>query len=280
MTTPTQPRTRDDVLTDAIRILTEAARLTHTVGDGTDAERTIPAGFAEFLTLAVAGAAANAGGIETLLAGRPGSWEADWVRTMLVSTVGADEDHLPEHRTDPIVVPLDVEAILFDLTDGQWDAAWAAREERADAACGAAYDAARAAHADHPLVVPDDVRDTVDNIFGQASEPTSEQLAVFEALKTEHEFLLSVSPALAAADAAVDAVGDARDAQETAYSDALLAAMQAEARRLGYTVPVIATTTAGTGSDVFGLEFQLEEVARATVPVPSVPTDEHDGPSA
>jgi hypothetical protein len=42
-----------------------------------DPVSTEPADFAEFLTLAVASTAANVGGVEELLAGRPGSWEAD-----------------------------------------------------------------------------------------------------------------------------------------------------------------------------------------------------------
>jgi hypothetical protein len=93
---------RRQLLTDAVRTLTEAARST---GD-----------FAEFVTLAVAGAAANIGGIEQALAGRPGSWEAHYVRGMLTSTVGHDEQYLHKHRTEPLVVRVHVDDILHDLS--------------------------------------------------------------------------------------------------------------------------------------------------------------------
>jgi hypothetical protein len=95
---------REQLLTDAVRLLTEAARST---GD-----------FAEFVTLAVAGAAANIGSTDALLAGRPGSWEAHYVREMLTAAVGYDEQYLMEHRTEPLVVRAHVDDILHDL--GLW----------------------------------------------------------------------------------------------------------------------------------------------------------------
>lgn len=93
-----------DVLADAVRVLTEAAR---TSSD-----------WAEFVTLALAGAAANVGSVEAALAGRPGSWEADGVRSLLTSTVGYDEQYLLEHRTEPVRVVLYVDEILYDLDIG------------------------------------------------------------------------------------------------------------------------------------------------------------------
>lgn len=110
--------TRDELLSAAIRTLTEAARQKRTIGAGTDHERTGPADFAEFVTLAVAGAAANIGSIEAVLAGRPGSWEADRVRQMLVATVGEDDTSLLEHRTEPLRVVVDVDDTLAEL--GIW----------------------------------------------------------------------------------------------------------------------------------------------------------------
>ncbi len=111
----TELRTYDQLLAEAIAVLTEAARLTRSVGAGTDQEHTEPADFAEFVTLAVAGAAANIGGIEAILAGRPGSWEADYVRNMLVSTVGEDPATLLAQRTEPLRVQVNVEDLLNDL---------------------------------------------------------------------------------------------------------------------------------------------------------------------
>jgi hypothetical protein len=112
----------EQLLGEAVAVLTEAARLTRPAGgaDGVAGSRREPVDWAEFVASAVAGAAANVGGIEAVLAGRPGSWEADFVRRLLVGTVGEDEQYLLEHRTEPVVVDLRVNVILTDL--GAWDA--------------------------------------------------------------------------------------------------------------------------------------------------------------
>src|SRR4051794_665291 len=117
MTTTEANGTRgwDELLSAAVRMLTDAARLRRTSGAGSNQETTVPADFAEFVTLVVAGAAANVGGVESVVAGRPGSWEAGYVRDMLVSTVGWDEESLWEHRTEPLVIRIDVDAILSEL---------------------------------------------------------------------------------------------------------------------------------------------------------------------
>ena len=110
----------DQLLRDAVTALTAAARLTCTgrLRSGTAPGR--PCDWAEFVTLALAGAAANIGSIETLLAGRPGSWEADAVRRLLTATVGPDEQQLLTHRTDPVVVSINVDDMMVDL--GAWQA--------------------------------------------------------------------------------------------------------------------------------------------------------------
>jgi transcriptional regulator with XRE-family HTH domain len=82
------PRPYDEVLHDAINVLTEASRLTNQTMRRTssgqwepdpDPRAAVPIDWAAFVTEALAGAAANAGGIDTILAGRPGSWEASVV---------------------------------------------------------------------------------------------------------------------------------------------------------------------------------------------------------
>ena len=110
----------DQLLRGAITALTAAARLTRTERwpDGTGSNR--PCDWAEFVALALAGAAANVGGIETVLAGRPGSWEADAVRRLLTATVGHDEQQLLTHRTDSVVVSINVDDMMVDL--GAWQA--------------------------------------------------------------------------------------------------------------------------------------------------------------
>ncbi|MGH3432397.1 MAG: hypothetical protein ACRDQB_06120 [Thermocrispum sp.] len=141
-------RAATDVLADAIRVLTEAARLRHPVmehdADGQWREHptdTRQPDWAAFVTQALAGAAANIGSVDAALAGRPGSWEADKVGDLLRSTVGHDEKYLFEHRTEPLRVVVDVEQILADL-DMAWlydDAEAALDQMEGDATAGIDY---------------------------------------------------------------------------------------------------------------------------------------------
>lgn len=109
-------------LADAIRVLTDAARLPRPrlrrTEEGNWVEDALASpdqtDWAEFVTFALAGAAANLGGIDAILNGRSGSWEADGVRQLLFSTVGADEAQLWAHRTDPIEVTLYVDELVID----------------------------------------------------------------------------------------------------------------------------------------------------------------------
>lgn len=123
------PRPYDEVLHDAISVLTEATRLTNQPMRQTSSGQweadpnpraALPIDWAEFVTLALAGAAANVGSIEQILAGRPGSWEAERVRQTLQSTVLDDQDLL-RHRTQPVVIDLWVESILLHLNDTTYD---------------------------------------------------------------------------------------------------------------------------------------------------------------
>lgn len=117
------PRPHDEVLHDAISVLTEASRLTNHPMRQTssgqweadpDPRAALPIDWAAFVTDALAGAAANAGGIDTILSGRPGSWEASVIGDALRAAVGSDERDLWRHRTDPVTVALHPERILFD----------------------------------------------------------------------------------------------------------------------------------------------------------------------
>ncbi|MGJ7442917.1 hypothetical protein [Aquipuribacter sp. MA13-6] len=119
-------RTYEQVLADAIDILTEAARLQPPDGH--------PIDWAQFVTQALAGAAANVGGVQAVLAGRPGSWEADGVRNLITSTVGHDDQELLSHRTEPLRVDVFVSEILNDLgVWGQYDEAAQELVERGQA---------------------------------------------------------------------------------------------------------------------------------------------------
>ncbi|WP_088284753.1 hypothetical protein [Kineosporia sp. A_224] len=100
----------------AVAVLTTACRLrfARTHSDGTTASSE-PIDFADFLASVLAGVAANVGSMDRLVAGRPGSWEAGLVAQLVTGTVGEDEAWLYENRTEPVVVPLNVPALSWDL---------------------------------------------------------------------------------------------------------------------------------------------------------------------
>jgi len=117
---PTQPETRADYIGLAIAALTAAARTTRTIGAGTDTEHSEPADFGEIACHVITRVAANLGGVDTLLAGRPGSWEADYVRQIVHSTT--PEEELLIWRTEPVRLHLDVEDVFYDFGLEQlWD---------------------------------------------------------------------------------------------------------------------------------------------------------------
>lgn len=269
-TTQTDARTREDVVADAVRVLTEAARLTRPVyesvlpdqpdqaatsvdeepfrptqGDlirdeppGADVQdvrryvetgRREPADFAEFVAQALVAAAANVGGVEAVLAGRPGSWEADAVRQLLVGTVGSDAKYLLEHRTEPVVVRVFVEEILNDL--GVWDR----------------YDDALRVLSDRAVDLDLDA-------------PEQDELA-----------------------AAGERLEQDRQRTWAEYGEALRAHIEATAAaRSDLRVPVevvvdlvtLRTPDEMTGSGWLGIEDELLQAAREAVPVPSGPTVE------
>lgn len=101
-------RTEPDPIGDAIAALTDAARGTRTIGAGTPNEHSEPVDFAEMACHVLTAVAANVGGVERLLSGRPGSWEADCVRRVVQSTVGDSAEDLLRWRTQPVAVVSDV----------------------------------------------------------------------------------------------------------------------------------------------------------------------------
>ena len=92
---------KPDPIGDAIAALTAAARGTRTIGAGTPYEHTEPVDFGEIACQVLTAVAANVGGVEELLAGRPGSWEADYVRQIVHSTAGERPEDLKPWRTEP-----------------------------------------------------------------------------------------------------------------------------------------------------------------------------------
>jgi hypothetical protein len=67
-------RSEPDPIGDAIAALTDAARGTRTIGAGTANEHSEPVDFGEIACHVLTAVAANVGGVERLLSGRPGSW--------------------------------------------------------------------------------------------------------------------------------------------------------------------------------------------------------------
>lgn len=96
----------------AITALTAAAQQTRTRGAGTEQATTEPVDFAEIACHVLTVVAASTGGVERLLAGRPGSWEADLIRQIIHNTAG---DHLDRYRTLPIRLGVDVAGAFDDF---------------------------------------------------------------------------------------------------------------------------------------------------------------------
>lgn len=99
MTPPTERPPVDDWRTqmdrlqaEAVRVLTEAAQLPAPAGYADK-----PTDMADLIATVLAGVAANLGGTYRLLAGRPGSWEADLVSQLVRGTVGWSDEHLSDY---------------------------------------------------------------------------------------------------------------------------------------------------------------------------------------
>lgn len=251
-------RSYDAVLADAVRVLTEAARREITWTDPDGRRHRERADFAEFVTLAVAGAAANLGGIEQALAGRSGSWEADKVRDLLHATVGYDEQHLLDHRTEPIVVRVHVEDILVDL--GFWALYDEARTE-----LGRRHEAIGIPTVDVLLGDPQ-----FENVLAQLPTATREQQAAADALADLEDRL------------------DAQQQREwAAYGQAFAANVHQAAAELfpGVQVPVEVIVEPhwqnqlGPDFDFNGPEWRLWETARLATPLPGTGIPLRDYPN-
>lgn len=109
------PAPEPDPIAEAIAALTAAARLERTIGAGTPNEHIEPVDFGEIACHVITAVAANVGGVEVLLSGRPGSWEADYVRQIVQSTAGDDDTDLMRFRTEPVRVEINVEDLFYDF---------------------------------------------------------------------------------------------------------------------------------------------------------------------
>ena len=123
----------DGLWARAVDVLTQAIKLRRHGAQGDE-----PGDFPDFLVSALAAAAANVGGVDRVIAGRSGSWEAHGLEQLLRGAVGYDEEQLFCHRTDPICISLNVAQFVDEsgcLTP--WDEAeaaipWPGRTEHVD----------------------------------------------------------------------------------------------------------------------------------------------------
>ncbi len=95
-------------MSQTVHTLTAVVRLRHPTAGQPDV--------AGFLAQALAHVTANTGGIEEVVAGRPGSWEADLVAQLIAGTIGEDPDptEVARWRTAPVVVRLNVAEYVED----------------------------------------------------------------------------------------------------------------------------------------------------------------------
>jgi hypothetical protein len=99
-------RTDIDLYTETVAALTRAALQRNT--DGTVCD------FSDFLARALAATAANVGGPDRLIAGRPGSWESSCVDGLVRGMAGNEHEDWARFRTQPIVVHLNVAELIED----------------------------------------------------------------------------------------------------------------------------------------------------------------------
>lgn len=268
---PTEP----DPVADAIAALTAAARQTRVRGNGTDHASVEPVDFGEIACHVIATVAANLGGVEELLAGRPGSWEADYVRQIVHSTAGDDPDELLRYRTEPVRLAFDAEDVFYDLgLSDLYESDAEALGRREDAIDEELFEAVatpeeRAQIADIQAAMPSwDVADDAERARGAALMHEARTIA--EAIMSRAE--ASGQPQAAALLSAREASTAVRTLWErdlAAYTEAYLAAARRYLTERGITCGVeLATAPVGQAPTWDALSDQVHEYARANTPLP------------
>lgn len=273
------PRPWQAVHADTVAVLTEAARLrrnrlrqTAEGGWEPDPEVTEPADWAEFVTTAITAAAANVGGAETALRGRPGSWEAGYVRQIIHSTAGDDDATLLRWRTEPIRLSFDAEDEfqgfgIYDLYDEETTALRQAVEDAEDAVFEAVATPAETARlleirTEVPALEAGDRR----RLLALFEESGSIVRAVEARAAAEQHPLM---PALIAARRAQDAVEKLWDADLAAYQAAYRDTVRAAIAERGGHVDVELVPYAEPESwEADELADQLHTLARESTPLP------------
>lgn len=259
-------RTYDEILNDAVRVLTEAARLTNRpVRQKSDGSwepdphaDPLAIDWAAFVTDALAGATANIGGIDAILAGRPGSWEAAVVGDALRAAVGHDEWDLWRHRTEPVTVVVHPERLLFDNDASDWfsevDAAETEIQRRETAITGPGIIYTYGRELD-PRTLQRASDEGIEIREGQPPPlPTVQEIEAWQAAERENP--TPATPEEQAEEAALAALENLRDTVEAqcraeliAYGERVAAAVRAELAALELPVPVSVTIDVDTPWD-------------------------------
>ena len=269
------PVPEPDPIAEAIAALTAAARRERTIGAGTPNEHTEPVDFGEIACHVITAVAANVGGVEVLLSGRPGSWEADYVRQIVQSTAGDDDTELLRYRTEPVRIEVDVEDVFYDfgLTDlYERDVdELASRSAAADDALFEAYvTAEERARIEEIRAATTNVIGTDDEALFERSKPLMEEAqAIVEAIAQRAVAADDpLAAALTAAETAEETARELWEQDQAAYREAYTASIRQALTDRGLTVEVEVDPTGAELGEWDPLVDELHEHARKTAPLP------------
>ena len=266
------PVPASDPIADAITALTVVARQERTIGAGTPNEHAERVDFGAIVCQVVTAVAANVGGVEVLLSGRPGSWEADCVRQIVQNMTGDDDTELLRYRTEPVRVEIDVEDVFYDfgLTDlYEFDTdELAARVAAADEAMFEAYATPEERARIEEIHTARTHLMVADNPLAEQKLLRKEEQAIIETIEQR---------AAAADDPLVATLATAVEAEETAhelwrqdqavYREAYVAVIRQALTDYGLTIEVVEPNSAELKKwDL--LADELHEHARKIAPLP------------
>lgn len=264
-----------EFIAQAIASLTAAARTTRTIGQSTPNEHAEPADFGEVACHVITSVAANLGGVETLLAGRSGSWEASYVRQIVQSTAGYEPEELLRYRTEPVRLFIDAEDAFehFGIDDLYQEASEELNILEVNVsvalfeAVATASERARINELNEHLVPAPLAVQEIDR--EQAIEAMNERFSIVDEIERRAtEAAHPLAAALAAARKDVHALEELYAQDQAAYSSAFLSMLHQalSARRLTCGIEVL------DASDEIPewepLREELEEYARVFTPLP------------
>ena len=278
---------RVDQVAVAISALTAAARGRRVVGAGTPDEHTEPIDAAELICSVVASVAANLGGADELLSGRPGSWEAGYVRQIVDSTAGNDERELLRWRTEPVRLEFDAEDVFSDMGIYElYDEEFADASEVYEAARVAVFEATATAD---ELARAHELEAALHGVLGKNEEEMAEVTARFQEYDDLYAAVWKRAEAaggdllesVAAAQRLSDQINQLWEADKAAYRDAYAdaARQMLTDRGLGHLAVELVDAEAGDPWVWDELTEELQEHVRrnAVLPMTGQAPDWTDG---